>query len=117
MKETILPMSTTLPQLQRQLRRAGFTLVRSHGSHHTYQSNATGARITVAYHGRATRFSPGTLRQIEAEMKRATAATATAAAAAAAPRLAEQIAAGVAYQRARQMYPLAAIHQRRTSAA
>ena len=61
------PMSTTLPQVQKRLRHAGFVEVRCSGSHHTYQS-PTGARIQIAHHGKGTRFTPGTLAAIEKDI-------------------------------------------------
>jgi predicted RNA binding protein YcfA (HicA-like mRNA interferase family) len=58
---------TRLPALRprevvRALEKAGFTVVRTRGSHHQLYNLATGARVTVPFHGRD--LSRGTLTAI-----------------------------------------------------
>ena len=61
-------MSTTVPQLERLIHRAGYVEVRKQtGSHHHYRHKVTGASLTVASR-KGQRIRPGTLIQIEQQI-------------------------------------------------
>ena len=62
-------MSTTVAQLERLICQAGYVEVRKqNGSHHHYRHTVTGAKLTVAFR-KGKRLSPGTLSQIEEQMR------------------------------------------------